>query len=203
MIIVTKSKDDIPFNIQHLNYLSYTQENPRWAKILRDQIRESIEKTLSDPLRSISMFLDPMTSPAEALSERQMAIAGSWEGKPEECGDTWVENGSPVIAMEMQLEISLRNRNIVGSIVVTPVPLEAYHPVTLTANGEFYSDDIFELIYRSRVRKQSRRSRAGELRHRWTANQRSAEQGLLHSIAGRRHSGNGAHHGRTRIRIWR
>ena len=55
--------------------------------------------------------------------------------------------------MQMQFEFSFNRSQIAGAVDVLPINT-AYGPVNLSFNGEFYNDDLFELIYRSRVRKQ-------------------------------------------------
>jgi hypothetical protein len=97
------------------------------------------------------MFLKPIAPSTTELTDRQKAIAGTWNGPGE---DLYAEGNQNLMKMEMRFEFGLNHRQIIGPIRVTPVPLANFEPVSLSFNGEFYNDDLFELVYRSRVRKQ-------------------------------------------------
>jgi len=150
VVIISNNREDIPFDIQHLRYIDYDKDDESWGQTLQLRIREALEQRDGDA-KGVSMFLKPIGPPARYLTDRQKAIVGCWEG----CGqDIYVEKDHDKVKMHMRFEFSLNQSQILGAAEITTRNLSGHDSVQVSVNGEFYNDDLLELIYRSRIRKQ-------------------------------------------------
>jgi len=53
VLLLTRSMEDVPFDLRALRVILYEVENPSWADNLRDQIKQGLEETLESPERSV------------------------------------------------------------------------------------------------------------------------------------------------------
>lgn len=151
VVIVSNNLEDIPFDIRHIRHVPYDKDDENWGATLQDRIGEALKETERDPLRGLSMFLRPIGPAAKDLSERQRAVVGFWTGRGQ---DIYVETAKDKVAFDLNFEFSFNQSQILGTVEVIPLNVNGSESVKLSLNGEFYNDDLFEMIYRSRVRKQ-------------------------------------------------
>jgi hypothetical protein len=84
-------------------------------------------------------------------SQRFSALKGKWLGSG---GDTWVEDGTPALEIEMEMEMTTTGKRLRGDGTVRAAN---FPPVRLLLDGGFYNQDLLQLNYASKdpVRKQA------------------------------------------------
>lgn len=64
VIFVTRTIDDIPFDLRHLRIISYDVREPRWADLLGSRISDYLKNALKEPEKSIPHPFKPKTNSA-------------------------------------------------------------------------------------------------------------------------------------------
>lgn len=73
VLLLTRTLDDVPFDLQSLRIITYDVEHPSWGRLLTENIKQGLKETLESPERSVlpTFLLEtpddkPRVSPEEA-----------------------------------------------------------------------------------------------------------------------------------------
>ena len=85
VILVTQSRDDVPFDLRQQRNIEYSMDDPDWVENLQVNISKSIEETLVSPLEAIHpAFLEVDEMSKEVISHsaaermiKELVIAGN------------------------------------------------------------------------------------------------------------------------------
>lgn len=75
VLLVTRTIEDVPFDLRALRIITYDVEHPLWGDLLRQNIMEGLEETLSAPEQAVlPAFLSevPPTGPSVSPSEKSI-----------------------------------------------------------------------------------------------------------------------------------
>lgn len=146
VVIITKSEDDVPFDLKGLRYVYYNVDDPFWGETLRATITSMLQKVLEEeqfgtvfeditPIGEIHYpAKKPIPAVKRAISEPVRDVTGIWQGE--------MEIEEEEFSYNLNLHLIQQDTKLSGTMVVSYTFKERLTVVQQIMVGEIEADIV-------------------------------------------------------------
>jgi hypothetical protein len=138
VILISKSIDDIPFDLRSIRVLLYDKDHPNWGDILKKNLIKAINETLANPSMSVPMTFKEISRPATISQDPFQLRLESLELTVQKLKSISLEN-EPLTDEGTYYDRFIENR----STKLLPIPNTSFlHSKSLSSNFSLKVNDI-------------------------------------------------------------